>query len=132
MHDNDDVPLLSGDLIRHEVASLRVIDEYCKDMDLVEKAKLILGKDMPSDTLIKSANDAFHMPLPTKQGMPVLAAPVMVIAWACKKKGTTGKFDVKLCDSMLLAKNEIYIDPESVMDHYPTRYERAFTNIIDV
>lgn len=130
MHDNDDVPLLSGDSIRHTISTLTAIDEDCKTMELVDKGSLILGQTKPSTKLMKHAHAAFHKKLPARQGMPVLMAPAMAIVWACEKRNNTNnKFDMKICDPALLAKSEIYMDPESPLDHYPTRYERTFTNI---
>jgi hypothetical protein len=60
--------------------------------------------------------------------MPMLVAPVMAIAWACQQDDQK-TFDLKLCDPTLLAESAIYMDPKAPFDHYPTRYERAFTNI---
>lgn len=128
MHDKDDVPLLSGDAVRHQVACLTAIDEDCKGMPLDEKGKVILGQEKPGGTLIRNARDAFQKELPKKKGMPVLMAPVMGVAWACEK-GTTDTWDLKICDPAKLAKSEILMDPESPLDHYPTRYERSFTSI---
>lgn len=128
IHDMDDVPFLSGDAVRHEVAALTAIDKDCKDLDLVDRAKLILGKSRPSETLVTRAKNAWVAPLPPEEGRPVLVAPVMAVAWSCKRQNSAD-FDLKLCDPELLASSGIYIDPESVVAHYPTRYEQAFTNI---
>ena len=128
LHDMDDVPFLSGDSIRHQVAALTAVDEHTKDMDLVHRGELILGKAKASAALTQIVTDAFYAPLAKKERMPLLMAPALCIAWACEK-GETGKYDMKLCDPTLLAKSAIYMDPKSVTDHYPTRYERAFINL---
>lgn len=131
IHDMDDVPLLSGYSLRRQVAVLTAIDDECKDMDLVQKAKLILGQEAPSEALLKAANDAFDTELVPKEGMPVLMSPAMAIAWACQVPSDEKKqsFDLKLCDSSKLAASGIYMDSQSVLDHYPTMYEKVFTNI---
>ena len=86
MHDNDDVPLLSGDSIRHTVACLAAIDKDGKGMPIDEKAKLILGQTKPSKSLATAAHNAFHKRLSKKKGMPVLMAPTMGIVLGFVKR----------------------------------------------
>jgi len=126
MHDLDDVPFLSVDAICHEIAALTVIDDAA--LSRTQKAEILLDATQPSITLLENVDDALHGPLPVKEGIPMLVAPVAAVAWACAK--TKGKYDLKLCDPTKLAKQGMHvIDAETGLDHFPTRYELAFNNV---
>ena len=124
IHGDDCVPFLSGDSVRHQIAALREVDIATRDMGLLERVRLVMGIDVPSDELVQSVSNTFSACLPEKIGVPLMTIPVKTNVWLKEVDGTSA-YDVKLCDSMLLAKEGILVDPATMTDHNPGRYERC-------
>ena len=66
--------------------------------------------------------------LVTKPGAPILEIPAASNLWI-RENETTGKYDVKVCDSGALAKLGILVDSNMLEDHFPSRYEHALHNL---
>ena len=124
IHGDDCVPFLSGDSVRHQIAALREVDIATKDMGLLQRVRLVMGIDAPSDELVQRVSNTFSACLPEKTGVPLMTIPAKTNVWLKEVDGTSA-YDVKLCDSMFLAKEGILVDPARMTDHNPGRYERC-------
>jgi len=129
IHQMDEVPFLSGDSIRHLLAGIAKVDESTRYMPLLTRAKLLLGLEKLTDDMVRNVMHVVRSPLPAKPGVPVgMALPVMTNVWLMWST-PDGSYNVKFCDSELLAKSGVHVHPDKSKDHFPACYEYALMNL---
>lgn len=126
IHERDVVPFLSVDAVRHLFNCVSAIEE--QKFSWTQRMQLMTGYTEPDDELIDVVRRANENRLLTKPGAPLLAVPARTNVWVREDKNT-GKYSVKMCDSMALAKLGIFIDAKILDDHFPSRYEHALHNL---
>ena len=137
IHDSDVVPFLSVDSVRHVFSCVRVIEEYLlTKMKRLDRFKLTTGMVEPDEELIELVRQTSAKRLEPKKGAPILAIPAAANVWMREmttndNDNNEGKYDYKVCDPIALSKLGVAIDLSMVEDHFPTRYEHAFENLMD-
>jgi hypothetical protein len=131
LHENDIVPFLSVDSVRHMFACVAAIDQYTKDMSWTVRVKLGAGMSENIPQMVEDVKLAYTKRLPPIAGAPMLYVPCGATVWM-REKGTSGKYDKKLCDPKQLSTLGVQITPNMFPgDHLPSRYEHAFYNLDD-
>jgi Lipase (class 3) len=129
IHEEDVVPFLSVDSVRHVFASVRAIEEYMQQkMSRYERVKLSIGISEPNDGLIAAVKDASSKRLEPKKGAPILAIPAVSNVWMKEQLG--GSYDYEICDPNALSVLGVNLNTRIVEDHLPPRYEHAFENLV--
>jgi hypothetical protein len=128
IHERDVVPFLSVDGVRHLMNCVNAIEEL--SLSWTERMRLMTGFTEPDEALIDVVCRAHHNRLLTKPGAPLLVVPAATNLWIWEDEAT-GRYDVKVCDSLSLAKLGILIDFKMFDDHFPSRYEHALHNLDD-
>jgi Lipase (class 3) len=141
IHENDCVPFLSVDSVRHLCYSIKVIE----DMNLRwnQRIRIITQYEKPDIDVISSIQRTNAMRLQPLPGAPVLIIPASVNVWMKEKTNAVpenakeeeehdddddpvmSQYHSILCDSIKLAKLGIYLDLNMFVDHMPARYEYA-------
>lgn len=132
IHQNDAVPFLSVDSVRHLFQDLCAVDGVCqKDMTRSERYRVILGmKDVPAD-LVGAVVESEGKALEPKAGAPVLYIPAQDNVWLkCKDESEEGDYFFDVVGSRDLVKRGIKVHPEMLLDHFPARYEHAFAHLV--
>jgi Lipase (class 3) len=130
IHERDVVPFLSIDSVRHLFASVGTIEKHTQQMNWLSRMRLVSGYQRPDQALLQDVQRASTTRLTPKIGAPVLAIPAASTLWM-REKENSGKYDMKNCDPVKLARLGIRIDPNMLQDHFPPRYEHALHNLDD-
>ena len=126
IHDNDAVPFLSVDSVRHLFASVRVLEK--RHMKWLERTRLFTGYLAPDSSLCSEVEQESRKRLVTKKGAPLLEIPAAANLWL-RKDEEKDTYNWKVCDSGKLATLGIQIDGNMLQDHFPSRYENALHNL---
>jgi hypothetical protein len=125
----DRVPFTSGDTVRHQMAMIDAVDHF--DLDLMQRARLILGLDTPNADVVKTIHSMQHAPwkilgpLPDdKQGISRgLGCPSVTTVWIVPHETDNNTFQCVLCDPVKIANGALYVHRDDFNDHLPGRYE---------
>ena len=131
VHQNDVVPFLSVDSVRHLFKDLSAVDEFShKDMTRSERYRVILGvKDVPAD-LVGAVVESEGKAIEPKEGAPVLYIPSSENVWlTCEDENEEGEYTCDVVGSRKLQQRGIKVHPEMFLDHFPSRYEHAFDHL---
>ncbi|CAB9498998.1 Sn1-specific diacylglycerol lipase beta [Seminavis robusta] len=128
IHEEDVVPFLSVDSVRHVFASIRAIEDYMQgSMSRYERVKLAMGITEPNEDLIEAVRIASSKRLVPKKGAPVLSIPAASTIWMNEQED--GSYDYEICDPAALSKLGPVLSTRMVEHHLPPRYEHAFENL---
>ncbi|GKY94119.1 hypothetical protein MPSEU_000378000 [Mayamaea pseudoterrestris] len=120
INEEDVVPLLSVDSVRHVFASIRAIEEL--NIPWRERMKLVTGLADLDERLTDAVGNANQKRLTPLDGAPVLCVPAQASVWLREKK-LSGKFDAKICDPVKISRTPIQIGVDMLQDHFVSRYE---------
>lgn len=129
IHNCDVVPFLSVSSVRNFLSCLAAIDLRTKEMTWLDRQRLVTGYVAPDDHLCRDVLKARLGRLPPKSGAPLLAVPAAANVWIRENNDSNGKYDAKVCDPVRLAKLGIVVDPDMLIDHFPTAYEHALDGL---
>lgn len=133
VHQNDAVPFLSIDSVRHLFCSLCAVDGFSQtDMTRNDRYKVILGmKDVPLD-LVGAVVETKGKPIEPKEGAPVLFIPAHKTIWLkCDDPSEEGDYHYSTLNSRELVNRGIRVHPDMLLDHFPPRYEHAFDHLVE-
>lgn len=128
--EQDIVPFLSVDSVRHVFHCIRTIEEYMQTkMTAGERMNLTLARTKPPEALIDMVHSANGMRLKPKEGAPVLSIPAATNVWM--KERPVGEYDFEACDSTVLSWVGLNVDVQYFQYHLPPRYEHALEHLMD-
>ena len=133
--EQDVVPFLSVDSVRHVFQCVRIIEDYMQtNMTATARMNLTLGNAKPPSGMIDAVHQASGMRLPPKEGAPVLSIPAAANIWMkerphCYQGG--GEYDFDICDSTILSWLGLNVDVRYFQYHLPPRYEHALEYLMD-
>ena len=128
--EQDVVPFLSVDSVRHVFQCVRIIEDYMQtNMTATARMNLTLANAKPPQEMIDAVHQASGMRLPPKPGAPVLSIPAAANIWM--KEGPRGDYDFDVCDSTILSWLGLNVDVRYFQYHLPPRYEHAFEYLMD-
>lgn len=130
IHEDDSVPFLSVDSIRHIFACLQAVEKTTSDMSFADRLNLVNGYAKPTQVLLDAVDTAQRERLPTKPGAPVMFIPAASTVWM-RERHKSGKYSIKVCDPNRLALLSPLIHNSMVLDHFPPRYEHALHRLDD-
>jgi len=128
--EQDIVPFLSVDSVRHMFHCVRAIEDYMQtEMTTGEKMNLMLARAKPPEGMIEAVHEVGARRLQPKEGAPVLSIPAAVNIWM--KEQPCGEYDFEVCDPEVLSWIGLNVDIEYFQYHLPPRYEYALENLMD-
>lgn len=127
VHENDAIPSLSIDSVRHFFSSIGVIERYSQKTKHWPQLKVSWGFAEPDSALLRDVRKATKKRLMPKKGAPILVIPSASVLWM-REKGDTGQYDTKVCDPRKMATLGIFVTPNMLQDHFPPTYEHALHN----
>lgn len=136
IHQQDAVPYLSVDSVRHLCNTLVAVDDLDQtSMTRRERYQIILGmKPVPSH-LVRTVLEAKDQnPLEPKEGAPVLYIPADTTIWLQQTKkndSEDGDYYYSTTTSKELVQRGIRVHPDMLLDHFPPRYEHAFDHLVE-
>jgi hypothetical protein len=133
IHQNDAVPFLSVDSVRHLFQDICAVDKFSHThMTRSQRYQVILGtKDVPSD-LVGAIIESEGKSLEPKKGAPVLYVPAKQNIWLqCEDASEEGIYYYEIFGSRDLVRRGIKVHPEMLLDHFPARYEHAFDHLVE-
>jgi len=92
-----------------------------------QRCKVICGLSQPPKELIASVIEAEGKRLVPKKKAPVLHVPAGRTVWL--KEGTNS-YRFEMSNAMGMAQRGIRVDPNMLIDHFPSRYEHAFDQLV--
>jgi Lipase (class 3) len=150
IHDNDSVPFLSIDSVRHLFAAINVIEDC--NLTTLTRCRILMGSysDIDLITLLR-VERALAEPLRTIKGAPVLLIPACANVWmrhvdeehnissdnarlnpeALEELPPGTPYDSVLADSAKLARLWVQLETDMVNDHFPNEYEASLYNLRD-
>jgi hypothetical protein len=116
------------------MAMIDAVDHF--DLDLMQRARLILGLDTPNADVVKTIHSMQHAawkilgPLPDDiQGISRgLGCPSATTVWIVPHETDNNTFQCVLCDPVKIANGALYVHRDDFNDHLPGRYEYALDN----
>jgi Lipase (class 3) len=128
VHENDVVPFLSVDAVRHLFKSIGAIQARPECQTWFSQMPLVTGYRLPSDEFVEEIHRASTERLKAKPGAPLLAIPAATNVWMRERQDNSGDYDFKICDSQM-ATLGIQIHLNMLTDHSPPRYEHALQSL---
>jgi hypothetical protein len=135
------VPFLSGDTVRHQMAMITAVDKWSTDLQntysydrLLERAKLLLGLEVPDPELVQQIHDIQRRPLPfAKVGVPHgMSVPAIGNIWIWPTTDMTkdeAPYKAVIGDSSKMSDTGIFIHKNDFTDHLPARYEYVLNHV---
>ena len=131
IHQNDCVPFLSVDSVRHFLYGLRLIQE--EKIKWTDRMKIMSQYTTPPPSLIEKVEVARTKRLDTLPGAPQLIIPAVSNIWLQEHVTDDEEsafsrvyyYDQMVCDAQALANIGIAVNPNMWDDHMPSRYEQA-------
>ena len=119
----DAVPFMCGDTVRHQMAMIAAVDKA--GLDLVQRAKLLLGTEKPDPALIRQIRTIQRSPLPVaKDGVPWgMGVPVAGNVWIWPHESRKDTYTAVVADSQKMTETGIFVHKNDFTDHLPARYE---------
>jgi hypothetical protein len=142
VHQNDVVPFLSVDSVRHLSSSLRAVEDYASEqMSRIERMQVLLGMKAPPSGLIDAVLQGPSVE--PKRGAPPLEVPAGRTLWIKEATAATHACDGDDYTFEWLDPNSfrlqqqaggggIRVHPDMFVDHFPPRYEHAFDRLAGV
>ena len=132
INQEDFVPFISVNSVRHFFSCIRVLDEYysgphastASERGKFDRLRVIWGSQDPPSELVDRVRIASNEPLVPKRGAPLLSIPAIKNVWM--RHDADSNYSVEVCDSRRLARLGILLDANMLTDHSPARYEHAF------
>ena len=132
VHQNDAVPSLSVNSVRHLLQELSAVDNESQAMSRRERLKVILGIDSPPKELVASVLEADGRTVEPKAGAPALLIPAEKIVWLKQdRNGDDDSYHPEILTPVDMMRRGIRVNPEMLTDHFPPRYEHAFDHLDD-
>jgi hypothetical protein len=105
----DAVPFLCRNSVRHQMAMIAAVDK--PGLDLVQRAKLLLGMEKPDPALVRQIHDIQPLPLPVKRrGVPGrMGVPVAGNVWVWPDESRKDTYKAVIADSLKMAEIGIFI-----------------------
>jgi hypothetical protein len=127
----DAVPFLCGDTVRHQMAMIAAVDKA--KLDLVQRAKLLLGMEKPRPAIVQQIHDIQRLPLPVaKDGCPRgMSIPVAGNIWIWPDESRKDTYTAVVADSLKMTETGIFIHKNDFTDHLPARYEYVLNHFED-
>ena len=137
----DGVSFLSGDTVRHQMAMITAVNKWSTDLQntysydrLLERAKLLLGLEVPDPELVQQIHDIQRLPLPfAKVGVPRgMSVPVIGNIWIWPTTDMAkdeAPYKAVIVDSFKMSDTGIFIHKNDFTDHLPARYEYVLNHM---
>ncbi|KAG7370609.1 lipase class 3 [Nitzschia inconspicua] len=131
----DKVPFTSEESERNQAKMIAYIEHM--DLDLVERAKLVLGLETSSSILhvqsIQSMNEMKEMQQTQEQalGQHPLGCPCAGVVWMVKSttNGDIDSYDLILADPTKVAMGGLIVHKNDISDHFPASYEHVLNRV---
>ena len=130
IHGRDCVPFLSLYSCRRFFSCVQAVEEYrYSKMTRLERARVLWGLSPPPDELVAAVRQASSGQLAPRVGAPTLVVPARTSIWM-QEDLETGIFSYRLCDPEVLSHMGVQVDLNMIPDHFPSRYENSFQEIL--